>query len=99
MERGLDLGPDVCDQFFWMGRMCKSGEADGGGAPDRLLVPLLRLPSSESGPGLGFPARVVRSPRGGLHNQEALEEPGNKCGKGSQKCHSYLSKTLAPLPL
>lgn len=99
VEQGRELDPGVCDQFCWTGRICKSGEAEGGGAPDKLYVPLLRLPSSESGPSLGFPAWVERSPSGCLHNQEALEEPGKKCGNGSQKCHSYLSATLAPQAL
>lgn len=96
VERGRELDAGVCGQFCWTGRICKSGDAEGGGAPDKLYVPLLRLPSSESGPSLGVPACVARSPSGCLHNQEALEEPGNKYGKGSQKCHSYLSTTFAP---
>lgn len=96
VERGRELGAGVWDQFCWTGRICKSGDAEGGGAPDKLYVPLLRLPSSESGPSLGVPACDERSPSGCLHNQEALEEPGNKYGKGSQKCSSYLSKTFAP---
>lgn len=95
VEQGCELDPGVCDQFCWSGTgtIFKSGEAQGGGAPDKLYVPLLRLPSSESGPSLGFPAWVERSPSGCLHNQEALEEPGNKCGNGRQKCHSSLSTT------
>lgn len=76
--------------------MCKSGDAEDGGAPDKLHVPLLWLPSSESGPGLGFTLWVERSPSGCLHNQEALEEPGDKCGNGSQSSRSYLSTTVAP---
>lgn len=97
VERGCALEPGVWDQFCWTGGACESEEeVQGGGAPDKLKVPLLRLPSSESGPGLGFPAWAGRSPSGCLHNQEALEEPGNKYEDGSQKCYSYLSTTLAP---
>lgn len=53
----------------------ESEEVQAGGAPEKLKVPLLRLPSSESGPGLGFPARKETSSSGCLHNQEALEDP------------------------
>ncbi|TNN83045.1 hypothetical protein EYF80_006652 [Liparis tanakae] len=87
-ERGCEFDPGVRDQLCWTGRACDSeaacdseeAHAAGGGAPDELQVPLLKLPSSESG--LGFPAREESSPRGCLHNQEALVEPGTRRRRG-----------------
>lgn len=74
-ERACEGDPAFSDQFSCGGRMCSSGEAEDGGAPDKLYVPLLRLPSSESRPSLGYPEWAERSAAGCLDLQEAREEP------------------------
>lgn len=68
-ERARGVDPAFSDQFSGTGRLCSSGEAEDGGAPDKLYVPLLRLPSSESRPSLGYPVWAGRSASGCLDNQ------------------------------
>lgn len=76
VEAGCRLASSV------LGRLLTSEEEQSGVTLDKLYVPLLWLPSSESGPGLGFTVWVERSPRGCLHRQEALEEPANEGADG-----------------
>lgn len=80
-EQACEVDPAFSDQSSCTGRMCSSGEAEDGGAPDKLYVPLLRLPSSESRPSLGYPVCPERSASGCLDNQAAREEPGHRCAE------------------